>query len=195
MDTETVMPVVEKMPNPEEAPGRALWIAHKDEQLATAPVALASPAMPAAPVASAGEAAIDELVVQAPIEDLDEEGVGGMLEVLNPTGHVEIKWGRKKTEIEIAEAAFKDLLSKGYLAFKKTWIGGKGKPMTEFDVTAGACIFEAKPPVGLPTISPAAVHPTPATTKAEDKVEHSNEQTKEFDKKAKTTLVPPIQGG
>jgi hypothetical protein len=128
----------------------------------------------------------------------DEIDAGGKLEILGPTGHLEIKWGRKKSEVELAEATFKDLLSKGYAAFKKTWTGRKGKRAVAFEASQGVYLFDTAPvapkaadlpPVPLPAVASAAVVPE------EDEEEHTLEHTKEFEKKADMTLVPPIRGG
>jgi len=87
------------------------------------------------------EIACVALIAEASASD-EVVDAGGSLEVLDPTGHFEVRWGRKKTEVEIAEATFKDLLSKGYLAFKKTWTGRKGRRMESFDSEAGVAIFD-----------------------------------------------------
>lgn len=70
--------------------------------------------------------------------------VGGVLEVLNPTGHIEVRWGKEQGEAEHAEAVFNDMLKKGYLAFKKTFFGWgwKGKQSDVFDPKARVYIFE-----------------------------------------------------
>lgn len=73
----------------------------------------------------------------------NEAEVGGALEVLNPTGHFEVRWGKKPEDIEHAEAVFNDHLKKGYLAFRKTWFfGSKGKQADSFDPKERAYIFE-----------------------------------------------------
>jgi len=111
----------------------------------------------------------------------DEIDAGGKLEVLDPTGHFEIRWGKKKSEVESAEATFNDLLSKGYRAFVKTWVGRKGKQATAFDPKAGVYLFAKTEKAAS------------EADKTED--EFSHEQTKKFDKKAETTMVPPLRGG
>lgn len=113
--------------------------------------------------------------------ETDEIDAGGKLEVLDPTGHFEIHWGRKKSEVESAEATFKDLLSKGYLAFVKTWIGRKRKQATEFDPKAGVYLFSKTEKA--------------QSSKVDGEGEFSHEQTRKFDKKADTTMVPPMRGG
>lgn len=71
------------------------------------------------------------------------DDVGGALEVLDPTGHFEVRWGKSQADIEHAEAMFNDLLKKGYLAFRKTWLfGAKGKSAEAFDPQARVYIFE-----------------------------------------------------
>lgn len=75
-------------------------------------------------------------------EDGDVENAGGTLEVLDPTGHFELRWGKKKSEIEAAEATFKDLLAKGYLAFKKKWFGRKGEEVKSFNPNDKTLIFD-----------------------------------------------------
>jgi len=137
----------------------------------------------------------------AVVEELVD--AGGVLEVLDPTGHFEVHWGRKKTEVEIAEKTFYDLLSKGYLAFKKTWRGRKGARMETFDPKAGTAIFD-KPepevdPKKLPIVEEAASEKKDEAKKAEivedDEDESEFEQTREFDKKGKHVMTPPMRGG
>lgn len=130
-------------------------------------------------------------------EDLDEdEGVGGLLEVMDPTGHFEVRWGKKKDEIAHAEATFNDLLKKGYTAYIRTWRGRKGKPTTEFDPKAGAVIFEkTEEPADVKTPTPDYPAEKAPPKNAELVEEPDYEPTKKFDKKAETTLVPPLRGG
>ncbi len=145
----------------------------------------------------------------------DEIDAGGELEVLDPTGHFEVRWGRKKAEVELAEKTFYDLLAKGYTAFKKTWTGRKGEPPVTFEAKDGVYIFDkaaevakaetTSEPVSVQPANSEAVtasEPTPvqpeavkAKTEVESESESSSELTREFDKKAKTTLAPRFQGG
>lgn len=150
----------------------------------------------------------------------DEVDASGMLEVLDPSGHFEVRWGRKRSEVEAAEATFKDLLAKGYLAFKRTWRGRKGSRMGRFDPKARGAIFEmgvscaecgkvsaqpgrvlceacADKPKRLPVVAAAAKKDDREHVDAErvEDEEESYEQTREFDKKAKTTMTPPMRGG
>lgn len=137
-------------------------------------------------------------------EEIDADG---SIEVLDPTGHFEVRWGKKKSEVDHAEALFKDLLSKGYLAFKKTWIGRKGKQADAFDPKDRVLIFEkSEAPVPVeaervPALEDAEKPSLPkpserAVEKTEDESdEHEYQKTKEFDKKGKHTLVPPLRGG
>jgi hypothetical protein len=129
---------------------------------------------------------MNEHVDAAADEDVD---AGGKLEVLDPTGHFEVHWGKKKSEVEAAEATFKDLLSKGYAAFKKTWTGKKGKQASAFEAGQGVYVFDKSVP---PDSTPVTL---PTVAKKEDEKEFTHEHTKEFDKKAETTLVPPVRGG
>lgn len=143
--------------------------------------------------------------------ELDEEdGVGGLIEVLDPSGHFEVRWGKKKDEIAHAEATFNDLLKKGYTAFIRTWRGRKGKEVAEFDPKAGVLIFqkkeEAETAPAQTDTSKAADTPKGAEDQKqlEDKKgpvnaelvdEPEYEQTSKFDKKKDHTLVPPLRGG
>lgn len=112
----------------------------------------------------------------APVEKIDARG---SLEVMDPTGHFEIRWDGNKADVDRAEATFKDLLSKGYVAFKKRWlIGGPGKQATEFDPKAGSYLFSLA-----------------AKAEKSDDPEVEHEQTKEFDPKGDQTMVPPLRGG
>lgn len=172
---------------------------------------------------------LDPAAGQKADEEID---AGGSIEVLDPTGHFEIHWGKKKAEVDHAEAMFYDLLKKGYIAFKKTKIlGRKGRQASEFDPKDRAYIFEKSgpPPKALPVIDaekaetekaeaekaklraeiaaekaasaeskkdePVKVDAKREESKDEDDGEHEHEQTKEFDKKAKHTMVPPYRGG
>lgn len=122
---------------------------------------------------------------QASEDDVD---VGGSLEVMDPTGHYEIRWGRKKSEIELAESTFNDLRKKGYIAFKKTWLGRKGKQVDQFDGKARALIFD----------KPSMTHQLESSgrAKADPKDgEIVHEKADKFDKKADHTMVPPLRGG
>ena len=139
----------------------------------------------------------------------DEIDAGGKIEVLDPTGHFEIKWGRKKAEVEAAEKTFIELLAKGYLAFKKTWTGKKGKKVVTFDAKEGSLIFDQAEPeekaVKLPLASKdKAPKDAPKGDVEKDKKDEkkdekegdpSYEQTKKFDKKAEHTMTPPMRGG
>lgn len=133
----------------------------------------------------------------------EEDGVGGLIEVLDPSGHFEVRWGKKKDEIAHAEETFNDLLKKGYTAFIRTWRGRKGKEVAEFDPKAGVLIFQKKEVSSEPT-------PDDAPKDAEDQKqledkkgpvnaelvdEPEYEQTSKFDKKKDHTLVPPLRGG
>lgn len=82
----------------------------------------------------------------------DEVDAGGTLEILDPTGHVEFRWGKDKDEVAAAEALFKKMLSEGYLAFKRRWFGRKGEQIKAFDPAAGAMLFDKSEPkpVSLP---------------------------------------------
>jgi hypothetical protein len=144
--------------------------------------------------ASGAEPTAEPKVAEAAFVD-EEIDAGGRLEVLDPTGHFEVKWGRKKSEVEIAEATFNDLLSKGYLAFKKTWRGRKGVEMREFDPKAGEAIFEAAEKAVEPKKLPVAEKAAKKAEVVDDDGERSYEQTKKFDKKAETTMTPPMRGG
>lgn len=119
----------------------------------------------------------------------EEIDAGGKLEIMGPNGHLEIRWGRSKAEVDHAEALFKDLLAKGYAAFKKKWLGRRGDQIQTFDSREGAYLFERDgvPPKELPVVSDKA--------KDECAGEVVHEPTREFDKKAETVVVPPYQGG
>lgn len=108
-------------------------------------------------------------------EAVEEIDAGGILEVLDPTGHFEVRWGKKKSEVDAAEATFNDLLSKGYLAFKKTWLGRKGKSMESFDPSAGAAIFDEP---GLKPVPLPVVDPKDEARKAEEKAKKDAEDAK-----------------
>ena len=124
----------------------------------------------------------DDVAVATADEDTD---VGGLLEVLDPTGHFEVRWGRKKSEVEHAEKTFDDLIKKGYLAFKKTWTGRKGKKADGFDPKAGVYVFEG------PDDAKSTRRDLPMAGKGDP----SYEQTKKFDKKADHVMTPPMRGG
>lgn len=56
------------------------------------------------------------------------------LEVLDRTGHTEVKWNPKDTaSVDTARQTFKDLLSKKYRAYKLTPSGEQGELVTEFN--------------------------------------------------------------
>lgn len=121
----------------------------------------------------------------------DEVDAGGSLEVMDPSGHYEVRWGRKKSEVELAEATFNDLRKKGYIAFKKTWLGRKGKQVDQFDGNARALIFD-KPA----ETSPSRQLEASGRAKEDPKdAEIVHEKTDKFDKKADHTMVPPLRGG
>lgn len=127
----------------------------------------------------------------------EEDGVGGLIEVMDPTGHFEVRWGKKKDEIAHAEATFNDLIKKGYTAFTRTWRGRKGKTMGEFDSKAGVAIFEkieASPETEkIQPPETASKQPEPKNAELVDEPEY--EQTSKFDKKKDHTMVPPFRGG
>ncbi len=101
---------------------------------------------------------------------------GGILEILDPSGHVEVRWGKKKSEVDVAEATFKDLLSKGYLAFKKTWLGRKGSELKEFDPKARAMIFDKVEAASVPLPVIKDEEPEKAKAKAEKEAEDAKKQ-------------------
>lgn len=124
----------------------------------------------------------------APVADVEIDA-GGSLEVLDPTGHFEVRWGKKKSEVDSAEKTFKDLLSKGYTAYRKTWAGRKGKQVDTFDPQEGVYAFDPPEEDAKPS------KPNDLAAKGEPVDEPEHEQTKEFDPKADTTMVPPLRGG
>lgn len=118
----------------------------------------------------------------------DEEiDAGGKIEVMDPTGHLEISWGRKKTEVDHAEKLFYELLGKGYVAFRKNWLGRKGKQAREFDPSARAYILEeaARPSEPKKTdVAPVdAAKNEPVKVEAE-RVEETAEEKAAAEKKA-----------
>lgn len=61
----------------------------------------------------------------------------GKMQVMDVTGHLEIKWSRNnEEEIESARAIFDEKTEAGYSAFKIKTLGGQGERINEFDPTA-----------------------------------------------------------
>ena len=117
---------------------------------------------------------MEDAVMTQAYEEVDAEGA---LEVLDPSGHFEVRWGKKKAEVDHAEAMFNDLLKKGYLAFKKRWFGRRGQQASTFDAKAGVYIFEKSDgPQALPTVGGSSAKkdelaPDPANAKKDEPIE------------------------
>jgi hypothetical protein len=78
----------------------------------------------------------------AEFEDIpDDLGAFGVMGQEGDTKHI---WNPKKPdEVEAARVLFDTLTKKGYLAFKLTRLGTKGKPVPEFDDAKGRVLFAA----------------------------------------------------
>jgi len=61
----------------------------------------------------------------------------GTMNVMDTTGHLEIKWNRNNTEeVESAREIFEEKTEAGYSAFKIKTLGGQGERIDEFDPAA-----------------------------------------------------------
>jgi hypothetical protein len=75
---------------------------------------------------------------------LEVEG-SGTLCVLDESGDTRMQWDRKNpAEVAKAEARFKELKAKGYLAYKVNKKGDKGEVITAFDPDAERIILHAQ---------------------------------------------------
>lgn len=69
----------------------------------------------------------------------------GAFAVLGQDGDTKHIWNPKKAdEVEAAKTLFDTLLKKGYLAFKLTRLGTKGKPVPDFGEAKGRLVFAPK---------------------------------------------------
>lgn len=62
----------------------------------------------------------------------------GLMEVLDPTGHLEFAWDKHDLEsVRAVGDKFADMKKKGFRAFKMNEDGSKGEQVDDFDPEAG----------------------------------------------------------
>jgi hypothetical protein len=68
----------------------------------------------------------------------------GFIAELNHKGDIKYTWNRKKPEeVAAAKAHFESMRAKGFLVFKVSALGRKGKPVTgDFPKTVGALMYQ-----------------------------------------------------
>lgn len=104
-------------------------------------------------------------------DDLGTEDVGTISQ-LNHEGDTKYTWDRKNPkECEAAREHFESLLKKGFIAFKLTRLGLKGKRTREFSGTSGGYLFKAPVEDEEPVL------------------------TREFDPQASYVVTPILTGG
>jgi len=75
--------------------------------------------------------------------EVEADDVGFIAE-LNHTGDIKYTWNRKnEAEVAAAEEHFKAMKAKGFLVFKVSRVGLKGKEVAEFSGKLGGLIFQA----------------------------------------------------
>lgn len=66
----------------------------------------------------------------------------GVMKVMGPMGDQKIAWDSDDTsQVTKARTRFAELISKGHRAFLMDKTGKKGKPLDEFDPSAGAILM------------------------------------------------------